>query len=176
MNASARRLWFWPCVIAASFLLIPLLLLHHYPISFWASTDYQTLGLADALNMAYRIADRQMYFARGMINHPGVPFYFMNWLALALTGFPLASADPGFFDRVIEHAEEFYRITAWLVALIGAAGVYLFAREARKLVPTAVVASGLLIWLASTPATLFTFTSPSIDSFAILINGLFFAV
>ena len=116
MNASARRLWFWPCVIAASFLLIPLLLLHHYPISFWASTDYQTLGLADALNMAYRIADREMYFARGMTNHPGVPFYFMNWLALALTGFPVASADAGFLDRVIERIEDYHRITIWLAA------------------------------------------------------------
>jgi len=117
MNASARRLWFWPCVIAASFLLIPLLLLRHYPISFWASTDYQTLGLADALNMAYRIADREMYFARGMTNHPGVPFYFMNWLALALTGFPVASADAGFLDRVIERIEDYHRITIWLAAL-----------------------------------------------------------
>jgi hypothetical protein len=97
----------WPCVLALLFFPVPLLLFYAYPSSFWAATDYQTLGLADALNMAYRIADRQMYFARGMINHPGVPFYFMNWLALALTGFPLASADPGFLDRVIEHIEEF---------------------------------------------------------------------
>jgi hypothetical protein len=166
----------WPCVLALLFFPVPLLLFYAYPSSFWAATDYQTLGLADALNMAYRIADRQMYFARGMINHPGVPFYFINWLALALTGFPLASADPGFFDRVIEHVEEFYRTTAWLVALIGAAGVYVFARAARKLIPVAVVVIGLLVWLTSTPATLFTFASPSIDSFAILINGLFFAI
>ncbi|MEP6841314.1 MAG: hypothetical protein ABJA75_24905 [Bradyrhizobium sp.] len=176
MGVDARRLWVWPCVLALLFFPVPLLLFYAYPSSFWAATDYQTLGLADALNMAYRIADREMYFARGMVNHPGVPFYFMNWLALALAGFPLASADPGFFDRVIEHVEEFYGITAWLVALIGAAGVYVLARAARKLVPIGVVAIGLLIWLTSTPATLFTFTSPSIDSFAILINGLFFAV
>jgi hypothetical protein len=176
MNASARRLWFWPCVIAAFFLLIPLLLLHHYPISFWASTDYQTLGLADAMNMAYRIADREMYFARGMTNHPGVPFYFMNWLALALTGFPVASADAGFLDRVIERIEDYHRITIWLAALTGGAGVYVFARAARSVAPLGVVAVGLLAWLVSTPATLLTIMSPSIDSFAILINGLFLAV
>ncbi len=176
MGVDARRVWLWPCVLAVLFFPIPLWLFYGYPSSFWAATDYQTLGLSDALNMAYRLADRQMYFARGMINHPGVPFYFMNWLALALTGFPVASADPGFLDRVIAHIEEFYRITAWLVALVGAAGVCVFVRATRSLVPVGVAVIGLLIWLTSTPATLFTFTSPSIDSFAILINALFFAV
>jgi hypothetical protein len=126
--------------------------------------------------MAYRIADRQMYFARGLADHPGVPFYFMNWLALALAGYPVASADPGFLDRVIEHIEDYYRITIWLGALAGAVGVYVFARAARNLVPVGVVVIGLLVWLVSAPATLSMFTSPSIDSFAILINGLFFAV
>ena len=150
--------------MAASFFLIPLLLLHHYPISFWASTDYQTLGLADALNMAYRIADREMYFARGMTNHPGVPFYFMNWLALALTGFPVASAGAGFLDRVIERIEDYHRITIWLAALTGGAGVYVFARAARSVAPLSVVAVGLLAWLVSTPATLLTIMSPSIHS------------
>jgi hypothetical protein len=170
-----RRLWIWPCVLAVSFFLIPPFLFHHYPISFWASTDYQPLGLADALNMAYRIADREFYFARGMTNHPGVPFYFMNWLALALAGFPVASADAGFLDRVIERIENYHRITIWLGALTGAAGVYIFAHAARTVAPLGVVVIGLLAWLVSTPATLLMFMSPSIDSFAILINGLFFA-
>lgn len=159
-----------------AFLLIPPLLSYSYPVSFWANGDYQTLGLADALNMAYRIADREMYFARGMTNHPGVPFYFMNWLALALAGFPVASPGPGFFDRVIEHVDDYYRITIWLGALTGAVGVYVFARAARNVVPSGVVVVGLLFWLVSAPATLLMFASPSIDSFALLINSLFFAV
>jgi hypothetical protein len=37
-----------------------------------------------------------------------------------------------------------------------------------------VIAIGLLAWLTSTPATLLMFTTPSIDAFALLINGLFF--
>ena len=176
MKVDARRWWSWPCAFAALFFLIPPTLFHLYPNSFWAGTDYQTLGLADALNMAYRIADRQMYFARGMINHPGIPFYFMNWLALALAGFPVASAEPGFLDSVIERIEHYHQITIWLGALAGAIGVYVFARAARNLVPTSVVAIGLLVWLVSTPTTLLMFASPSIDSFAMLINGLFFAV
>jgi hypothetical protein len=47
---------------------------------------------------------------------------------------------------------------------------------ARKLVPIGLVVASLLLWLVSSPATLEMFLSPSIDSFAILINSLFFAV
>jgi hypothetical protein len=115
-----------------------------------------------------------MYFARGMSDHPGVPFYFTSWLALALAGYPVASQGPGFLNTVIEHAEDFHQITVWLAALAGAIGVYIFARAAQKLVPVGVVAIGLLIWLTSTPTTLFMFVGTSIESFAILINALFF--
>jgi hypothetical protein len=126
--------------------------------------------------MAYRIADHRMYSARGLMDHPGVPFYFMSWLALALAGYPVASTGHGFLDRVIEHVEVYHQITIWLGALAGAAGVYIFARSAQKLVPIGVVAAGLLIWLTSTPATLLSFEPASVDLFAIVINSLFFAV
>jgi hypothetical protein len=176
MYPDLRQWSWWPLVLAAIFFSIPPLLFYFYPYSFWAGTDYEPLGLADALNMAYRIADHRMYSAIAMMDHPGVPFYFMNWLALALAGYPVASTGPGFLDRVIEHIEVYHQITIWLGALAGAAGVYIFARTAQKLVPISVVAAGLLIWLTSTPATLLEFESPSIDLFAILINSLFFAI
>ncbi len=176
MNLDLRGSFSWPSVFAVLFFAIPLLLFYSYPSSFWANTDYQPLGLADALNLAYRIADRQMYFAKGMTDHPGVPFYFMSWLALALTGYPVASEGPGFLDTVIAHVETYYWITVWLGALVGSTGVYILTRTARNLVPTEVVAIGLLIWLVSTPATLLVFLHPSIDTFAIAINGLFFAI
>jgi hypothetical protein len=176
MNPDLRRWSWWPFVLAAIFFSIPPLLFHWYPSSFWTGNDYAPLGLADALNMAYRIADHRMYSARALMDHPGVPFYFMSWLALALTGYPVASTGPGFLDRVIEHVEVYHQITNWLGALAGAAGVYIFARTAQKLVPAGVVATGLLIWLTSTPATLLGFEPPSIDLFAIVINGLFFVV
>jgi hypothetical protein len=57
---------------------------------------------------------------------------------------------------------------------VGGAGVYIFAHTARNLVPLAVIALGLLAWLTSTPATLLMFATPSIESFGMLINGLFF--
>ncbi|VIO75407.1 hypothetical protein CI1B_59130 [Bradyrhizobium ivorense] len=166
----------WPASAAIVFLLIPVSLSYLYPTSFWANTDYQPLGLADALNFAYRLADLKMYTGRGMADHPGVPFYFMNWFALALTGFPIAWKDARFYTEVLEHLQTYYSITIWLGASIGAFGVYLFARVAQRIAPTSTVMLGLLMWLVSTPATLLMFTSPSIDSFAILINALFFAV
>jgi hypothetical protein len=176
MNSSFRRSFFWPLALAAVFFSIPVLLAFSYPISFWMGTDYETLGLANALNMAYRLGDRQMYEAVGMAYHPGVPFYLMSWLALALAGYPVASGEINFFDTVLDHVEDFHRVMIWLGALTGAVGVYVFARTAHKLVPVSVTATGLLVWLFSTPATLLMFMSPGIESFAILINGLFFAV
>jgi hypothetical protein len=175
MNADLRRSWLWPCVFAIILFSIPLLLFHWYPSSVWVSTEYEMEGIADALNMAYRLADHRLYFARGMSEHPGVPFYLMSWLALALAGYPVASG-PGYFNAVIEHAEVFHQISVWLAALVGAIGVLVFTRVARNLVPIGVVAIGLLIWLVSTPASLLMLVSPSIESFAILINALFFAI
>jgi hypothetical protein len=174
--ANVWRGFLWPFAFGMIFLAIPLLLFAAYPYSFWVGNDYQPLGLADALNLAYRIGDRQLYYARGMEGHPGVPFYFMNWLALALTGFPAATKGHGFFDAVIAHIDLYHTLTVWLAATVGAIGVCLFAWAARILAPLGVVALGLLIWLASTPATLQTFLFPSIDAFALMINGLFFAV
>jgi hypothetical protein len=98
----------------------------------------------------------------------------MSWLALALAGYPVASRDPGFFSAVIDHVEDYHQASVWLAALVGAAGVFILARTARPLAPIGVVAIGLLAWLGSTPATLLMFTTPSIESFAILVNGLFF--
>jgi hypothetical protein len=138
-------------------------------------TDYEPLGLADALNMAYRLGDRQMYEAVGMAYHPGVPFYLMSWLALAFTGYPIASGE-NFFSTVLGHVEDYHRMILCLGALVGAAGVYIFARAARNLVSVGVTATGLALWLVSTPATLLSFMSVGIDAFALLINGLFLAV
>jgi hypothetical protein len=174
MALDLRKLLSWPIAAAVLFLLIPPALFYLYPTSFWVNTDYQPHGLADALNLAYRIADLQLYPARGMADHPGVPFYFMSWLALALAGYPIAFKSPGFYTAVLEHVDAFFQITIWLAALTGAAGVYVFARRAQKLAPAGIVALGLVAWLVSTPGTLLMFMSLSIDSFAILINGLFF--
>ena len=176
MKFNLRKLPSWPLFLAIVFFLIPVLAAVSYPISFWLGTDYETLGLADALNLAYRLADWKMYPANGMAYHPGVPFYLLSWLALALAGHPVASADSGFYAAVLADVENYHQITIWVNALAGAIGVYIFARTARKLVPLGVVVAGLGLWLFSTPATLLTFVSPSIDSFAILINGLFLVV
>jgi hypothetical protein len=164
----------WPLAFAILFIAIPPSLFYSHPSSFWANTDYEPLGLGDALNLAYRIADFRIYPSVGMADHPGVPFYFMSWLALALAGYPVASRGPGFFGAVIDHVEDYHQASVWLGALVGAAGVYILARTARPLAPVGVVAIGLLAWLSSTPATLLMFTTPSIESFAILVNGLFF--
>jgi hypothetical protein len=135
MSSDFRRLLSWPAAFAILFIAIPPLLFYSHPSSFWANTDYESLGLGDALNLAYRLADIRLYPAIGMEDHPGVPFYFMSWLALALTGYPIAFKGPGFFNAVIDHVETYHRACVWLATLTGGAAVYVFARTARSMVP-----------------------------------------
>ncbi len=175
MNPGRRGGAWWPLVLAIGFFSICMLLTFSYPSSFWIVTDYEPLGLADALNMAYRLADRQMYEAVGMAYHPGVTLYLLSWLALALTGYPVASGE-NFFSTVLGHVEDYHRMILILGALVGSAGVYVFARAARNLVPVGVTAAGAALWLVSTSATLQMFMSVGMDAFALLINGLFLAV
>ena len=120
MDIGGRSRLVWPCILAASLFFIPIILLFAYPLSFWCSTDNEPVGLANALNMAYRLADLRLYPAEGMTNHPGVQFYFMSWLALAFTGYPVAGAGQEFFQAVIDHADD--RLIAFHGRLCSRAG------------------------------------------------------
>jgi hypothetical protein len=169
--------WPWaPTILAAIFLAIPVTLYVVQPFLFWSVTDNEPLGLGNALNMAYRLADFQMYPAGGLSYHPGVPFYLMNWIALALSGYPVATGGMSFFNAVLDHVETYQRMMICLAALAGAAGVYVFVRTARRIAPVGAAIIGLLFWLVSSPASILTFLSPGFESFAVLLNALFFAV
>ena len=163
-------------ILAITFIPIPVILALIYPASFWAMTDYEPHSLANALNMAYRLSDLRIYSPVGMSFHPGVPFYFMSWLALALTGHPLGSDGGALFNHLVDHIEAFHLTMILLAGCVGAAGIFVFARSVQRLVPAGVTIAALALWLFSTPATLFTFVSPGMESFALLLNGLFFSV
>jgi len=174
MKFAMPKFLFRPSTLAIVFIPIPLILALLYPASFWAMGDYEPHSLANALNLAYRLADLKMYMAMGMSNHPGVPFYLMSWLALALTGHPLGSDGVVLFNTMVDHIETFHRVMIFLAGLVGAAGIFVFARSAQALVPAGVAIGGLALWLFSLPATMLTFVSPGMESFALLINALFF--
>jgi hypothetical protein len=164
----------WPLIMAAAFFSIPVVLFSAYPVGFWSSTDYEPLGLADALNMAYRLGDLTLYPAEGMTNHPGVQFYLTSWLALALAGHPIATRQAySFFRDVVDHVEDYHRMAVYVAALVGSAGIYLFARTALKLIPLGVTVAALLLWLVSAPATILCFMATGFEPFALLINGVF---
>lgn len=175
-NTGRREHLLWPCIFALLFLVIPATLLLAYPVGFWNATDNEPVGLANALNMAYRLADHRFYPAEGMTYHPGVQFHFMSWLALAVTGYPIAGPGPEFLRAVIDHVESYYRASICVAALVGALSVFIFARAAIRLIPVAAIAVGLLLWLLSTPATILFFMSPGYESVAILANSLFLVV
>jgi hypothetical protein len=165
-----------PLILAGIFFALPVGLFVLYPTSFWLVSDNEPHGLADALNMAYRLADFEMYPALGLSYHPGVPFYLMSWTALALAGYPVATGGLSFFNAVLDHVETYHAILLCLSALVGAAGVYVFVRSAQIIAPLGVAIIGLLLWLFSSSASIMMFTAPGMESFAILINALFFAV
>ena len=72
--------------------------------------DYETHGLANALNMAYRLGDRQMYEAVGMAYHPGVSV-LSDELACARAYRHIPSRPDGdFFNTVIDHVEDYHRL------------------------------------------------------------------
>ncbi len=175
MNSDARMGMIWPFILAGAFFFIPVLLFFSHPFSFWGSGDYEPLGLANALNMAYRLADLRLYAAEGMSNHPGVPFYLTSWLALAISGHPVAGS-ANFYSDVIDHIEDYHRVSVVLAALVGAVGVYVFARTALKLVGVGATSFAILLWLASTPATIICFLILGFEPVALLLNGLFLAV
>jgi hypothetical protein len=176
MISKPRKLLSPPLIMAAAFFSMPVVLYFLYPASFWLGTDNEPLGLTNALNMAYRLADARMYPALGASNHPGVTFYLMNWIALALAGFPVATGGLSFFNSVLDHVETYHVLIVCLAALIGAAGVYLFAHAAGRVAPAGVAVAGLLVWLVSSPASILMFMSPGFESFALLVNALFLAV
>ncbi len=175
MKFGEHRVFPWPVILAALFFLIPIALFFAYPVSFWNSTDNEPLGLSNALNAAYRLADLRMYQTPGLAEHPGVQFYLMSWLALAFTGYPVATGQD-FFRAVIDHVEEYHLAIVCIAALVGATGVYILARTALRLIPAGAVVAGLLIWLVSTPATILFFMSSGFESIAILVNALFLLI
>lgn len=160
-------------VLASLFFLLPLSLALLYPISFWLGNDYEPLGLANAFNLAFRLGHHHMYPGDGMTNHPGVPFYFMSWSALALSGYPLASDPLEFFHAVLDHIRTYQLNAIALASLVGAGSIYLFVRIVSPLVPASIVVLGLTLWLLSTPATIINFISPSNETFALPVNVLF---
>ncbi len=177
MNPPTHRLLVWSLLLAVAFFCIPPVLFYLYPFGFWSSTDNEALGLADAFNMAYRLADLELYPARGMSNHPGVLFYLMSWLALALSGHPVAAGMQGsFFREVVDHVDVYHRASIYVAALAGASGVYVFARTALKFMPVGATLVALLLWLVSTPATIVCFMTTGFEPVAILVNGLFLMI
>src|SRR4030088_1355933 len=100
----------------------------------------------------------------------------MNWIALALSGYPVATGGMSFFNAVLDHVETYQRMMTCLAALAGAARVYGFVATARRAAPVGAAIIGLLFCLVSSPASILTFLSPGFESFAVLLNALFFAV
>jgi hypothetical protein len=174
MDSGTHKNVAWALLFAAGFFCIPPVLFYLYPVGFWSSTDNEPLGLGNALNMAYRLADLRLYDAEGMTGHPGVLFYLMSWLALALSGHPVATGgQPPFFRDVFDHVEAYHGASIFIAAFVGSLGIYVFARTALKLIPAGATVGALLIWLVSTPATILCFVTTGFEPIAILINGLF---
>lgn len=172
-DAGARARFIVPAGCGILLVFAVLVFAFRYPASIWSMTDYELDSLSGALNVAYRLGDLRFYPAPSMEKHPGVPNYLLSWVALAFAGFPRATSGLEFFHSVLDHVERFHSIMIVLSALTGAAGVFVLMRNASRIAPIAVTAIGILLWLASTPYSLLSLLSFSIDSFGLILNALF---
>jgi hypothetical protein len=162
-----------PATCAAALVLVVATLAFRHPASIWSMTDYEMDSLSGAINLAYRLGDFRFYPAESLENHPGVPHYILSWIALALAGFPFATSQLGFFRDVLQHVERFHFIMMALSALTGAAGLYLLMRAAQKIAPVGVALIGILLWFGSTPYSLLSFMTLSIDCLGPILSALF---
>jgi len=175
-DAGARGRLVAPALCAILLVLAVLGFALRYPASIWSMTDYELDSLSGAINLAYRLGDLRFYPAPSMDKHPGVPHYLLSWIALAFAGFPRATSGLEFFRNVLDHVERFHFIMIVLSALTGAAGIFLLMRGASRIVPVAVAAIGVLLWFGSTPYSLLSLLTLSIDSFGLALNALFVMV
>jgi hypothetical protein len=165
-----------PAGCAMALVIVVAVLAIRYPASIWSMTDYELDSLSNAINLAYRLGDFRFYPAPSLENHPGVPHYFLSWIALALAGYPFATSGLAFFHGVLDHVERFHFIMMALSALTAAAGIFLLMRAALKIAPVGVVVIGILLWFGSTPYSLLSFLILSIDCLGPVLSALFLMV
>ncbi len=165
-----------PVACGSALLIVTAIFACRYPASIWAMTDYELDSLSGALNFAYRLGDLRFYPAPSMEKHPAVPHYLLSWVGLGLAGFPIATSGLGFFRSVLDHVERFHVVMIALSGLTGAVGVVLFMRAASRIAPMGAAMLAVALWLASTPYSLMSLLSLSVDCFGLILTAAFVAV
>ena len=141
--------------------------------SFWTSQDYGMLSLSHALHLEQRLRHWESNPAPGLAGHPGIPFYFASWLAVALVVPPFSAAGFDRFSEIIANAEAIYVANQAIAIVLVALGCYAFVRVATRVAPLGVSLAALGMWLGSTYQAILTSTSLSIETFALPLNVLF---
>jgi hypothetical protein len=175
-NPHMRTSCFVPGACGIALIVVVAIFACRYPASIWSMTDYELDSLSGALNFAYRLGDLRFYPAPSMEKHPAVPHYLLSWVGLALAGFPIASSGLEFFRSVLDHVERFHFVMIALSALAGAIGVTLFMREASKIAPIGVTAVAVALWLVSTPYSLMSLLSLTVDCFGLMLTAAFVTI
>ena len=141
--------------------------------SFWTSQDYGMLSLSHALHLEQRLRHWESNPAPGLAGHPGIPFYFASWLAVALVVPPFSAAGFDRFSEIIANAEAIYVANQAIAIVLVALGCYAFVRVATSVATLGVILAALGMWLGSTYQAILTSTSLSIETFALPLNVLF---
>src|SRR5665213_3460746 len=80
-----------------------------WPVKFWESNnDYVYLSLAHAINFEASLRG-SVYADTGLLNHPGVPFYFASWLGLRAAA--LWNHDHDTYQSVLSNPDHFFWAT-----------------------------------------------------------------
>lgn len=141
--------------------------------SFWTSQDYGMLSLSHAIHLEWRLSYGELFPAPGLAGHPGIPFYFASWLAVALVVPSVSAAGLDRFSEIIANAEAIYVANQTIAITVVALSSYAFVRIAARVVPIGVALAALGLWLGSTYQAILTSTSLSIETFALPLNVLF---
>jgi hypothetical protein len=108
-------------LLAAGLVATWLTIVFVWPVQFWeANNDYVYLSLAHAINFETLLHGR-LYSDSGLLNHPGVPFYFASWLGLRAAA--LSNSGSDIVQSVLSDPGQFFMATRIIAGLIGAAAV-----------------------------------------------------
>lgn len=131
------------------------------------------LSLSHAIHLEWRLSHWESNPAPGLAGHPGIPFYFASWLAIALVvpSFSVAGFDR--FSEIVANAESIYVANQAIAIVLVALSSYAYVRVATRVAPLGVILAALGLWLGSTYQAILTSTSLSIETFALLLNVLF---
>lgn len=136
--------------------------------------DYSTLSLAHALNLEWWFRTGEHFSQPDILEvHPGLPFYFLSWVALRISGV----GRPAGWDLVWEtliSPDRYWLAQQALAFLLAAAGTVVFFIRARGRGLAAAIAASWIFYCVTFVTWHYGLTRLGNDSAALLFAAVFY--